>query len=105
MEHDQQIVKFVSPKNWESKSTHNTKVAIDVDNHINEQDQSCQSSEIDLEDDNLDASNEVDRIFENQVDWHLLNNDQFSRELDMFIDIFAQQDLQDDVAYYTPNDV
>ena len=89
MEHDLQIVEFVSPQNQGPTSTRSIEVAIDVDNQIDEQDQSHQSSDIDLEDDDLDLSDEVDRIFENQVDWHLLNNDQFSRELDILIDIFA----------------
>ena len=88
------IVKFVyAPQNWGPTLKHSTKVAIDVDNQIDEQDQSHQSSDVDPKDDNLDMLNEVDRISENQVDWYLLNDDQFSRVLDIFIDIFAQQDL------------
>ena len=46
----------------------------------------------------MDSSYETNeaRISENQVDWHLVNDDEFLGELDIFIDIFAQQDLQAD---------
>ena len=76
--------------------TDGTEVAIDVDNQIGAQDQSHQISALNLENVDLDLLHVVDRISKNQVDWRLLNDDQFSRELDIFIDIFAQEDLQDD---------
>ena len=62
--------------------------------------QSHQSSDVDLEDDDLDLSNKVDRVSQNLVDFNLLNNDRFSGELD----IFVQQDFQDDETYCSPND-
>ena len=77
-----------------------------VDNQIaDEDDQNHQGcSHTDLEDDDdLDSPYEAsERISKNQVDWHLLNDDQFFGELDIFIDTFVQQDLQDDAGYCAP---
>ena len=113
MECDLKIVEFVSPNNQGSTSSHKTKVAMLVDNPIDHEDDHLQNdlhdevcSHIDdlEEDDDLDLPYEANES-KNQVDWHLLNDDEFSRELDIFIDIFAQQDLQDDDEYYcSPSD-
>ena len=89
-----QIVKIVSPNNQGSASTHDTEFALLVDNQFDHEDDHDDLEAEDINDD-LDSPYEADES-ENQVDWHLLNDDEFSGELDIFIDIFAQQDLQAD---------
>ena len=90
-----EIVEFVSPNNQGSTSSHDgTEVAVLVDNQIDHEDDHDDLEAEDINDD-LDSPYEADES-ENQVDWHLLNDDEFSGELDIFIDIFAQQDLQAD---------
>ena len=99
MKCDLQIVEFVSPCNLGSASTHGTEVAVLVDNQFDHEDDQNHDPTNQLEEDDhdLDSTYEAsERISENQVDWHLLNDDEFSGELDIFIDIFAQQDLQAD---------
>ena len=102
MECDLQIVEFVSPNNQGSTSTHNTEVAMLVDNQIDHEDdqnhdQAGSHTELE-EDDDLDLPYEPSeaRISKNQSDWHLLNDDEFLGELDILINIFVQQDLQAD---------
>ena len=95
-----EIVEFVSPNNQGSTSSHDgTEVAMLVDNQIDhEDDHDDEGSHIDLEEDindDLDSPYEANES-ENQVDLHLLNDDEFTGVLDIFIDIFAQQDLQAD---------
>ena len=66
-----------------------------VDNQIDHEDDHDDLEAAEDINDDLDLPYEADES-ENQVDWHLLNDDEFSGELDIFIDIFAQQDLQAD---------
>ena len=92
-----EIVEFVSPNNQGSTSSHDgTEVAMLVDNQIDHEDD--HDIDDDLEEDindDLDSPYEADES-KNQIDWHLLNDDEFTGELDIFIDIFSQQDLQAD---------
>ena len=108
MECDLQIVEFVSPSDQGSASTHGIEVAVLVDNqfdHQDDQDHDPTDQLEELDDDDLDSSYEAhERIAENLVDWHLVNDDKFFGELDIFIDIFAQQDSQDDEGYCSPSD-
>ena len=92
-----EIVEFVSPNNQRSTSSHDgTEVAMLVDNQIDHEDDHDVDDDLEEDiNDDLDSPYEADES-ENQVDWHLLNDDEFSGELDIFIDIFAQQDLQAD---------
>ena len=98
-----EIVEFVSPNNQGPASTHGTEVAMLVDNQFDHEDDqnhdqfgSTHDTSNLEEDDDLDSPYETNeaRISEKQVDWHLVNNDEISGELDIFIDIFAQQGLQ-----------